>query len=106
MTRTVVYSPRARQQLTDLYLWIWIAEQSGFPERAEGFVSAILDRCDHLAEVPFIGLARDDLRPGLRTIGFRNRAVIAFSVHEENIEIHGVYYGGRDHETLIALDDD
>ena len=36
MTRSVVYSPRARQQLTDLYLWI--AEQSGYPDRAEGFV--------------------------------------------------------------------
>ncbi len=44
MTRRVVYSPEARQQLTDLYSWI--ATQSGFPDRAEAFVSAILDYCD------------------------------------------------------------
>ncbi|CAN5229247.1 hypothetical protein BH09ACT3_BH09ACT3_03650 [soil metagenome] len=103
MTRRIVYSPRARQQLTDLYLWI--AEQSGFPDRAEGYVSAIFDYCGGLAEVPMIGLARDDLRPGLRTIGFRRRAVIAFAVHEATVEIHGVYYGGQDYETLITADE-
>lgn len=103
MTRSVVYSPRARQQLTDLYLWI--AEQSGYPDRAEGFVSAIFDYCDDLADFPMIGLARDDLRPGLRTIGFRRRVVIAFAVHEKTVEVHGVYYGGQDYETLIATEE-
>ncbi|MDR6868226.1 plasmid stabilization system protein ParE [Microbacterium resistens] len=102
MTRSVVYSPRARQQLTDLYLWI--AEKSGYPERAEGFVSAIFDYCDDLAGFPMIGLARDDLRPGLRTIGFRRRVVIAFAVHEETVEVYGVY-GGQDHEPLIAAEE-
>ena len=77
MTRTVVYSPRARQQLDNLYLWI--AEQSGFPDRAEQYVSAIFDYCDELADFSFRGIARDDLRPGLRTIGFRRRVVIAFA---------------------------
>ncbi len=100
MTRRVVYSPRAKQQLTDLYFWI--AEQSGFPDRAEDYVSAIFDFCDGLAEFPMIGLARDDLRSGLRTIGFRRRAVIVFAVQEAMVEIHGVYFGGQDHETLIA----
>ncbi len=104
MTRSIVYSPRARQQLTDLYLWI--AEQSGFPGRAENYVSAILDYCDNLADFPMIGLARDDLRPGLRTIGFRRRAVIAFAVNETTVEIHGIYYGGQSYESLIAAEDD
>jgi plasmid stabilization system protein ParE len=53
-----------------------------------------------------IGLAKDDLRPGLRTVGFRRRAVIAFAVHESAVEIHGVYYGGRDYEALIAAEND
>lgn len=102
MSRSVVYSPRAKRQLADLYEWI--ADQSGFAERAEGFVSAVLDYCDGLAEFPMVGLARDDLRPGLRTIGFRRRAVIAFAIREDTIEVHGVYYGGQDYETLIADD--
>ncbi|SEE80963.1 type II toxin-antitoxin system RelE/ParE family toxin [Ruania alba] len=104
MTRSIVYSPRARQQLTDLYRWI--AAASGFPDRAEGYVSAIVDYCDGLASFPFVGVARDDLRPGIRTIGFRRRVVIAFAVTEESVEILGVYYGGRDYETLLRTDTD
>lgn len=99
MTRRVVYSPRARRQLTDLYLWI--AERSGFPDRAEAFVSAIYDRCDALAEFPHVGLARDDIRPGTRTLGFRRRAVIAFAVTDEAVEVLGVYCGGQDYESLL-----
>jgi plasmid stabilization system protein ParE len=49
-----------------------------------------------------LGRARDDLRPGLRTIGFRRRVVIAFAVHEDTVEIHGVFYGGQDYETDLA----
>lgn len=104
MTRTVVYSPRARQQLTDLYLWI--TEQSGFPDRAEGYVSAIFDYCDELADFSFRGIARDDLRPHLRTIGFRRRLVIAFAVQESTVEILGVYYGGQDYESLLSTEND
>ncbi|WP_454295460.1 type II toxin-antitoxin system RelE/ParE family toxin [Salana multivorans] len=104
MTRRVVYSSRAQQQLTDLYLWI--AQQSGFPDRAEAYVSAILDYREGLAERPLVGTARDDLRPGLRTIGFRRRAMIAFAVQQQNIEVHGIYYGGQDYETLITADND
>lgn len=100
MTRTVVYSPQAREQFDELYLWI--AEQSGYPSRAEGFVTAILDYCDGLAAFPFAGNPRDDLRPGLRTVGFRRRVVIAFAVTEETVQILGVYYGGRDYDTLLA----
>ena len=99
MTRTVVYSLRASRQLANLYEWI--AVQSGFPDRAEGYVTAIFDYCDRLAEFPLAGAPRDDLRPGLRTIGFRRRAVIAFAVTDETVEIHGVFYGGRDYETLL-----
>lgn len=102
MTRRIVYSPRAREQLTDLYTWI--ADESGHPERAAGYVAAILDYCDGLVVFPYIGEARDDLRPGLRTIAFRRRVVIAFAVTEEAVEVLGVYYGGRDYESLIAAE--
>lgn len=102
MTRTVVYSPRARQQLTNLYLWI--AEQSGFPDRAERYVSAIFDYCNDLADLPLRGIARDDLRPGLRTLGFRRRVIIAFAAYEQAVEILGVYYGGQDYESLLSTE--
>jgi len=102
VTRTVVYSARAQQQLTDLYLWI--AEQSGFPDRAERYVSAIFDYCDELADFSFRGSARDDLRPGLRTIGFRRHVVIAFAAQKSTVEILGVYYGGQDYESLLSVE--
>lgn len=52
------------------------------------------------------GQARDDIRPGLRVLGFRRRVLIAFTVSDESVEVIGVYYGGRDWETLLAADDD
>ena len=84
MTRRVGYSPQAQRDLTDLY--DWIAHESGFPDRAEAYVTALMDRCDALADFPMVGRARDDIRPGLRTIGFRRRAVIAFAITDEMIE--------------------
>lgn len=103
MTRAVSYSPHARQQLADLYLWI--AEESELPNRAENYTSAILDFCESLAEFPFIGIARDDLRLGVRTIGFRHRVMIAFEVTDSTVAILGIYYGGRDFETLLLADE-
>lgn len=38
----------------------------------------------------------------MRTIGFRRRIVIAFAVTDETVEILGVYYGGRDYESLFS----
>jgi len=100
MTRIVVYSARARQQLLDLYLWI--AQQSGFPDRAQSFVAAIIDCCDGLAHFPLRGMARDDVRPGLRILGFRKRVTIAFAVHDHSVEVLGLYYGGASVQELIS----
>ena len=49
MTRRVGYSPQAQRHLTDLY--DWIAHESGFPDRAEAYVTALMDRCDALADL-------------------------------------------------------
>jgi toxin ParE1/3/4 len=57
VTSRVVYSPQARQQLSELYLWI--ATESGFPDRAERFVSAIVDHCDGLANLEWRGMIFD-----------------------------------------------
>ena len=76
------------------------------PSRAEAYVSALMDQCDALADFLMVGQARDDIRPGLRTTGFRRRAVIAFAVTDETIEIIGIYYGGRDYGPLLHADDE
>ena len=101
MTRRVVYSPRAERHLKELYDWIATASS---PETAERYMLSIFDHCDRLGDFPMIGVAHDDIRPGLRTIGFRRRAVIAFTVTETNIEINGVYYGGRDIDSILLAE--
>jgi|SRR6478735_448104 toxin ParE1/3/4 len=86
----------------DLYAWIAAAST---PDIAERFVVSIMGRCDRLADFPIVGAARDDIRPGLRTLGYRRRAVIAFAVTETTIEIIGIHYGGRDIDAILAADD-
>jgi toxin ParE1/3/4 len=102
-TRQLRYHPVALEQLDTL--WDYIAAARS-PEVAEGYLSSIFEFCDGLNDFPSRGVARDDLRPGLRTIGFRRRAVIAFVLTETAVEIVGFYYGGRDYETLLTSDDE
>jgi len=44
---------------------------------------------------------RDDLRPGLRILGFERRAVIALQVTADRVMILRILYGGRDLETVF-----
>ena len=92
------YSPDAARQLEGLY--DYIAQASG-PDRASAFVGSVIDYCERLASSPYRGTKRDDLRPGLRTVGFRRRATIAFAVVDRTVEIMGVFYGGRSFETIL-----
>lgn len=51
-------------------------------------------------------MQRDDIRPGLRITHYRKRAVIAFAVDAEQVSILGIYYGGRDYESLLRAESD
>lgn len=46
------------------------------------------------------GRRRDDLFPGLRTVPFEGRAVIAYLAREHRVEITNIFYGGQDYEAL------
>lgn len=46
-------------------------------------------------------MAREDLRSGLRTIGYRKRVVTAYAILNETVAIVGIFYGGRDHEQML-----
>lgn len=100
MTTRVHFTESAERHLLDLYEWI---AGEGSPSNAQHFVTAILDFCDKLADMPGIGTARDDIRPELRTVGFRRRVVIAFgSAGDARIVILGVFYGGQDYEARLV----
>ncbi|MGB5087418.1 MAG: type II toxin-antitoxin system RelE/ParE family toxin [Methylocystis silviterrae] len=60
---------------------------------------------EKLETFPERGTRRDDLRPGLRTIGFRRRVTIAFAVETDAVTIIGIFYGGQDLEAALQIDE-
>ena len=66
--------------------------------RAGDYISRIEAACMALATFPERGTKRDDLEPGIRTIGFERRATIAFRVEDNTVRIVRVFYAGRDYE--------
>lgn len=99
MTYTVIFSAAAEADLFAIY--DYIVERAG-GAIALRFVEAIETYCLGFAHTPERGTRRDDLRPGLRTVGFRRRATILFEVDRDarRVVIHGVYYGGRSLEGI------
>jgi len=95
MRHRVVFAPEARTQLISIYNYI--ARQTN-PDLSFVFATSIVDYCESFTTFPYRGTRRDDLRLGLRTIGFRKRVTIAFDVEDETITIIGVFYGGQDME--------
>ena len=97
----MVFRKEALEQLEALYDFI---ADAGSPGNAAGFIEAIVLFCEGLGEFPHRGTLRDDLRPGLRTIGYRKRVVIAYAVLGETVAIVGIFYGGRDHEQVLQAE--
>lgn len=99
MVRRVDFAPEARDQLLAIYRFI---SDHANAEVALTFTSALADYCESFATFPHRGTARDDLRPGLRTIGFRRRATIAFRVEDDAVLILGIFYRGQDVDTALG----
>jgi toxin ParE1/3/4 len=98
LTLRVVFSPEAEDQLVELYRYIATA---GSPDTAAQYTEAIVAFCEGLVQFPRRGTARDDIRPGLRTVSYRKRTVIAFAVLDSTIAIIGIFYGGRDYAAIL-----
>jgi len=94
----VVFSPEADSQLLSLYFHIAV---SSSPEIAANYTEAIVRQCESLRTFPHRGTRRDEIRPGLRTMGFRRRVTIAFEVTGEIVTILGVFYGGQKFEAAF-----
>lgn len=93
MPHEVVFSPEAREDLIQLYLFI--AEQSG-SERALAYTERLEAYCRSFANLPERGMRRDDLVSGLRVVGFERRVSLAFLVSSNTVTFVRVLYGGRD----------
>ena len=93
VAREVLFSPEASQDLIELYEYV--SENAG-PARALAYVERIEAYCGGFATLPERGTRRDDLRPGLRTVGFERRITIAFHISDATVTIDRILYGGRD----------
>lgn len=98
MTYRVVFTPEAEDHLDELYRYI---ADTATPDIAAGYVDAVITFCQGLDEFPLRGLARDDIRPGLRTTSYRRRTVVAFAVLDDVVAVIGVFHGGRNDEALL-----
>lgn len=92
MTHRVVFAPEAQADLLDLYDTI---AKDGGTDRALAYVERIEASCLGLATFPERGTRRDDIRPGLRVLGFARRVAIAFHVSAGIVTIDRILYGGR-----------
>jgi toxin ParE1/3/4 len=101
MACRIVFTPEARDELNRLYAYIAMAADTDIASR---FVDGIIDHIATLKEFPKRGTPRDDLRPGLRTLTWRRRVTIAFMVEERDVVVIGIFYGGRDFESLLKED--
>lgn len=93
--RRVVFSPRAKSDL--LSIFDWIAPRAG-SDVAEAYVTRLTAYCESFDLAGERGMPRDDIRAGLRIVGFERRVTIAFSVEESRVKILRLFYGGRDWE--------
>ena len=92
------FRPLAEADLFGLYRYI--AEEAGH-EVAGASLDRIETACMALETFPERGTRRDDIRPGLRTMGFERRATIVFQVKRTEVVIVRIFYGGQDYERAL-----
>jgi toxin ParE1/3/4 len=91
----VVFTPRSRKHLQDLYDHI---ADCASPVTADKYIDRVIDYCLGLDIFPRRGRPRDDIRQSMRTLAFERRVTVAFVIENDVVAIHGVYYGGQDFE--------
>jgi len=94
----VTFRPSAEADLLALYRYI--AAEAGW-ETAGRFIDRIEVACLSLATFPERGRKRDDIRPGLRILGFERCASLVFVVGKREVTIVRILYGGQDIERIL-----
>ena len=100
-SRVVIFSKTARIDLLDIYEWI--AESVSW-ETASRYITRVEQFCMSLDLASERGARRDDLRPGLRVIGFEKSISIIFEVTDDSVNILRLFRAGRDWEAELAED--
>ena len=93
--RHVEFAPEAVEDLMQIYEWI---ANAASPETAIQYIDRIETYCRGMGVASERGHKRDDIRPGLRIIGFERRVSVAFTVSETHVTILRLFHGGRNWE--------
>lgn len=93
--RRVVVSPEAQGDFEALYDMI---ADAATPIIASRYLDRLETYCARMAFASERGHRRDDIRPGLRIVGFERRITIAFTVSDDAVVILRLFYAGRDWE--------
>lgn len=80
-------------ELDMLELWLHAARHD--LSAAERLVAEIEDRCNLVAEFPYLGVSREDYEPGLRSFSIR-RFIVFYRIIPEGIRLIRVIAGTRD----------
>jgi toxin ParE1/3/4 len=105
MPHELRFRPEALADLEDIDRSVRRASGSAMVGRR--YIARVLERCRHIATLPYAGRPRDDLAPGLRTVPFERRLVIAYRVVEPGVvEITNVFYGASDYAALYRRQSD
>ena len=96
--RPVIWSPEAQTDLADI--WNYYREAAG-PQLADSRVRAIGEACLLLEEHPLAGRAREEIRPGLRSV-LVTPHVVFYRVTNEIAQIVRILDGRRDIEDIFA----
>jgi toxin ParE1/3/4 len=92
----IIVAPLAQTDIDEI--WDYIARDSTL--NADRFVEAIERRFGLLADNPGLGVARDDLRPGLRLLVYARYLIYYRPIHG-GIEVVRVVHGARRQRALF-----
>lgn len=99
MIYKVQFSTQARADLREISEYL---HSQGGGRAAINYVDSLVDYCLRFETFPARGMAHDDIQPGLRLVGYRRKATIAFRIDQDVVTIVRVFHGGRD----IRFEDD
>ena len=95
--REVVYTPEVEADLN--HLFDYIAARAN-DQTALNYISRIEAFCNGLDLASERGTLRNEIREGLRIVGFERRGVVAFTVEADRVVILRFFSGGQDWEAV------
>ena len=100
MTYRVVFRPQARRDLNSIVDYIARDNRAA----ARKLATEVRAFGANLRYFPMRRRPRDDLEPGLRTLSYRGRVLIAYRVEGQHVRIVNILYAGRDYEAILRGD--